>query len=334
MSRKIFKAMRRILKYVLILAVIVILAFSGLLAYVRYALPNVGPPPDLAIAITPERVTRGKYLANHVMLCMDCHAVRDFSLYTGPPKPETLGAGGEVFDQSMGFPGSFISRNITPFGVGDWTDGELYRAITAGVSRDGSALFPIMPYPVYATADPEDIYAVIAYLRTLPAIERPNEPSKPDFPMNFIMNTMPAKAEPGTRPDKSDKLAYGKYITTIAACAECHTNQYKGKIIGESYAGGFQFLFPDGSILRSSNITPHPTGIGNWTMEQFVAQFKNHSPSVFEAVNLRPGQFQTIMPWMMYADMEEEDLEAIYTYLRTVEPVENLVEKWTPANAR
>ncbi len=316
-------------RYVLYAMAVLLIAIVAFLGYLSFLLPNVGPAPDMQVEITPERVARGEYLANHVMLCMDCHARRDFSIYAGPPIPGTEGAGGEAFDQTMGFPGAFYSRNITPVGVGDWTDGELFRAITTGVSRDGSALFPVMPYINYGQLDEEDIKSVIAYLRQLKPIESANIPSKPDFPINFIINTMPQKASLTKRPDPSDQLAYGKYIITAAACAECHTNQKDGKIIGEPYAGGFEFLFPDGTIIRSSNITPHETGLGTWSKEQFVQRFTMHTDSTYVPPKIGPEDFQTVMPWLMYAHMKVEDLEAIYAYLKTVTPVENIVEKAT-----
>ena len=149
--------MKRVFKYLLYalgVIVILVLAFVG---WIMATKPDVGPPEDITIEQTPERVERGKYLANHVMLCMDCHTERDFGVFAGPIIPETMGSGGEVFNQEMGFPGRFISQNITPAGIGDWTDGEIYRAITCGVTKDGRALFPVMPWPNYAKMDPEDI---------------------------------------------------------------------------------------------------------------------------------------------------------------------------------
>jgi hypothetical protein len=44
-----------------------------------------------------------------------------------------------------------------------------------------------------------------------------------------------------------------------------------------------------------------------------------------------PGEYNSIMPWMMYAHMEEDDLKAIYAYLKTVKPIENIVERFTPS---
>lgn len=324
--------MKTAFKFLGVLAVVLIVAVAGAMTYVKTMLPDVGPAPDLTVEITPERLERGSYLANHVMLCMDCHAVRDFSQFSGPPTPGTLGAGGDIFDQKFGFPGKFVARNITPHGVGDWTDGELFRAITAGVSKDGHAFFPIMPYKNYSKMDPEDIYAVIAYIRTLEPVVNELAVSEPDFPFNFIINTIPKKAEMGKLPVDRNSLEYGKYMANAAGCNECHTKTVKGEVVGAPYAGGFEFPLGGGTIVRSMNITPHETGIGNWTEEAFIARFKMYADSSYTPQQVRPGEFQTAMPWIMYAGMDTADLAAIYRFLRTVPAVENTVERFTPGS--
>ena len=323
--------MKKGIRYLLALIGIIVLFIGLAIGYVIIALPNIDPP-DISIEITEERVMRGKYLANHVMLCMDCHAVRDFSLFAGPPIPETMGAGGDEFNREMGLPGRFIARNLTPAALGDWTDGEIFRAIVSGVSKDGTALFPIMPYPNYAQLDEEDIYSVIAYLRTLEPVENELPPREIDFPLNIIVNTIPAKPNLAPMPPKGNIIDYGRYVVTAAACMDCHTRHEKGEFVGEPFAGGNEFPLPDGSVVRAANLTPHATGIGNWTKEQFVARFKAFSKEngyVHQAVG--PGQFQTYMPWPMYADMKTEDLEAIFEYLMTHPPVDNRIELFTPA---
>jgi len=319
--------MKKILRYLLYFVIIMVVAIGGMITYVKSALPNVGPPPEMTIELTPERIDRGKYLAHHVMQCVDCHAKRDFSLFSGPTVEGTTGVGGEVFDQKFGFPGKFVARNITPYGIGEWTDGEVFRAITTGVSRDGSALFPIMPYHYFGQADPEDIKSVIAYLRTLEPIESHPEHSVPDFPMSIIINTMPVQQEHIKRPDPSDKLAYGKYMINAAVCGECHTNKLKGEVIGEPFAGGFQFDIGS-AIVTSPNITPHETGIGTWTKADFIGRFKQYADSSYTPHMVKPGEFQTVMPWLMYSEMTETDLGAIYDYLRTLKPVNNTVERF------
>src|SRR5688572_33497229 len=97
----------------LVLLVILVLIGSAI-AYVKVALPDVGEAEDLTIERTPERIARGKYLAHSVSVCMDCHAVRDWTKFAGPPTEGTLGKGGDRFDQTAGLPGVFYAKNITP----------------------------------------------------------------------------------------------------------------------------------------------------------------------------------------------------------------------------
>ncbi|MES2618423.1 MAG: c-type cytochrome [Bacteroidota bacterium] len=320
----------KLMKGIKIILIVVVLGITILLIYVKTALPNVGEPSDLKIKSTPEMVKRGEYLANHVMVCMDCHSTRDWSKFSGPISGDNLGCGGELFDQKFGFPGKYYSRNVTPFNLGKWTDGEIFRTITCGVTKDNRALFPIMPYKYYGQLDEEDIHAVIAYLRTLPSIENKIPDSEPDFPFNFIINTIPSKGESHKRPSPDDVVAYGKYMITASGCIECHTKQEKGKMIGEHFAGGFEFNLGNGMVVRSPNITPHSTGLGNWTKEAFVRRFKQYTDSgyVLPSVNMAKGEFQTVMPWTMYAGMETRDLEAIFEYLQTVKPVESTIVRF------
>ena len=311
------------------LLIAVVLFVAGVLIYLRFALPAI-PLKEITIQVTPERVEKGKYLANHVMVCMDCHSTRDWQLYSGPPVPGTLGRGGEVFDQKMGFPGSFSAANITPFNLQKWTDAEIYRAITSGVKKNGQAMFPIMPYPYYGTLDTEDIYSIIAYIRSIPEIEYTPPASEPAFPMSVILNTLPRKAVPSQKPPVSDTLKYGEYLVRSGSCVECHTPAKHGQIIKElSFSGGREFQFPDG-MLMSSNITPDKeTGIGNWTKEAFIKRFHAYDISVNVPMPVKKGDFQTIMPWSMYAGMNDDDLAAIYTYLHSLAPVKNSVVRFT-----
>lgn len=322
MKKKIFKSIGF---FIGVLA----LGIAGLLAYVKIALPDVGPAPVLKVEGTPKQIERGKYLAHSVAVCMDCHSTRDWSKYSGPLIEGTLGKGGEIFDQKVGLPGAFYSKNITPEGIARYTDGELLRAITSGVTKEGSPLFPIMPHPNYGKTDIEDMTAIIAYIRTLAPIKNKVPESRADFPMNFILNTIPQKTAFVKKPDTSDVLAYGSYLTTMASCGECHTPAEKGqKLPGMDFAGGFKFQMP-GGILLTPNITPSTTsGIGNWTQKQFVARFKAAGNPYFTKP-VGEKDFNTIMPWTMYASMTESDLSAIYTYLRSLPPVDNKIVRWT-----
>ncbi|RFM28181.1 c-type cytochrome [Deminuibacter soli] len=315
-------------KVALVFLGIIVLLTAGI-AYVAFALPDVGKAPNLTVDVTPEKIKRGEYLANHVAVCMDCHSTRNWQAFAGPPVPGTLGKGGEHFSKDMGFPGDFYAPNITPAALKDWTDGELFRAITCGVNKNGKAMFPLMPYPAYGKMDKEDVYDIIAYLRSIPAIDNRVPASSPAFPVSFLLNTMPVKQTPAQRPAITNTLAYGAYLVNMAGCIECHTPDKRGQIIKEkAFNGGRIFKMP-GGILRSPNLTPDTaTGIGTWTAAAFVQRFKAYAG----ANAIQPVQqhsMNTPMPWLMYADMTHDDLTAIYTYLHSLPPVHNAVNRFT-----
>ena len=201
--------MKMLFKILLLILALIIVGFGALLSYVKFGLPDVGPAPDIKVEITTERLERGEYLAYNVMMCIDCHSTRDWNSFSGPPVAGTHGKGGEIFSREMGFPGNYYAPNITPAGIGDWTDGELFRAITAGVNKEGNALFPVMPYPYFGKMDKEDVYSVIAYIRSLKPIENEVPVSESDFPFNFIINLIPQEPDFHPNPPESDKIAYG-----------------------------------------------------------------------------------------------------------------------------
>ncbi|MBK7307588.1 MAG: c-type cytochrome [Chitinophagaceae bacterium] len=124
-------------------------------------------------------IERGNYLAHHVALCMDCHSQRDFAQFSGPPKAGTEGMGGDSFNDKLDVPGIIYARNITSDtvnGIGKWTDDEIARAITRGISKNGDTLFPLMPYPHYNGMSKEDVYSIVAYIRTI----KPNSNKVPE----------------------------------------------------------------------------------------------------------------------------------------------------------
>jgi mono/diheme cytochrome c family protein len=134
--------------------------------------------------------------------------------------------------------------------------------------------------------------------------------------------------EKNMRPDSSDKVKYGQYLTTIASCGDCHTPMTKDGApdFAKAFSGGFVFSTPMFTV-SVANVTPDTaTGIGSWTEDAFVAKFRTNSSDA--VVNKDHGKQNTMMPWAMYGKMKEGDLRAIYAYLRTIPPVSNKVEKW------
>jgi mono/diheme cytochrome c family protein len=137
-----------------------------------YKMPQGHPIPPggdkpFTEAMLSEKLNQGRYLVT-IAHCMECHTPM------GPRGREfatRLGAGGFEFPGQWGVS---VSRNITSSkekGIGAWTDDEIKRAITQGVRRDGSKLKPPMGYHYYATVASDDLDAIVAYLRTVPAKE-------------------------------------------------------------------------------------------------------------------------------------------------------------------
>lgn len=314
------------------LVLVGVVAIGAFVVYLVMKSPKTAPPSSIKVQLTPERVERGRYLATYVVDCFGCHSDRDFSRFGGPIKAGGAAVGGPL--PLEGLPGTVIAPNITPdpeTGIGAWTDGEILRAFREGIGRDGRALFPLMPYPGYRYLSDEDSQAVVAYLRSLPPVKRKQAPTKINFPVNLFIKDVPQPAPSVPPPNKADKLAYGKYLVTVAGCIECHTPVEKGQPIpGKEYAGGRLFAMA-GSPLRvySANITPdNDTGIGVWTEERFVQKIRSYKPYAENGSPVVGPESFTLMPWLVLCNLTDEDLSAIYAHLRTIRPVSNAVEKW------
>jgi mono/diheme cytochrome c family protein len=126
--------------------------------------PGAEAPVDAATLTDP--VSRGHYLAM-IGHCFECHTTPSA---TGLPDfANGFGKGG------MQFPGPWgvsISANITQdpdVGIGAWTDDEIKAAVTQGIERGGRELFPPMGFGYYAHLTPDDLDALVAFLRTVPA---------------------------------------------------------------------------------------------------------------------------------------------------------------------
>ena len=257
---------------------------------------------------------RGTYLVEVIGACGNCHTPKG-------PAGEVPGkhmAGGFRIEESFGVA---ITPNITrdrETGIGAWSDVEIIRAIREGKGRDGRTLGPPMPYELYRGLSGVDVNAIVAYLRTLPAIKNRPEPSR------YLIKLPPSWGPPAglvPEPSKSDPVSHGAYLAgPVAHCAECHTPMGPGGRMDTTrlFAGRLKFTGPWG-VSYSSNLTPdQETGIGPWTDAQLTAAIygvkRNGQPV------LPP------MPWPYYAGrIAEGDLKAIVAYLRSLRPLHNVV---------
>ena len=289
---------------------IVLVGLVGIgLATVLLVFPRSRPAADLFIEPTPERIARGRYLVEHVANCLDCHSERDWNYYGGPVIHGTEGQGAPLRVLRP----HIQSANITPAALDEWTAGEIVRAVTSGIGRDGRALHPFMPYDTYSRMTEEDVFGVVTYLGTLPPIENSIPPPEENWPMRLIGRILPKPYVAPEPVDRDDAAGYGRYLAEIAECSFCH---------GSDFSGGGLFRIP-GTEQKwpSQNITPHPSNrIGGWSRENFISVFKSFAPP--EGSRIPGDDVNTVMPWSRYAGMTEEDLGAIYEYLRTIEPVE------------
>ncbi len=271
------------------------------------------------------KAARGKYVFT-LADCNGCHSERDFTRFAGPVLPGGTGKG-VVMPAELGLPGKVVAPNITPdmeTGIGTWTDAEKIRAIRDGLGRDGKPLFPMMPSHFYRNMSDQDVDALVSFMNTLEPVRNSLPRTEPAPGVKFPPPRPTGKV---AQPDRADRVKYGEYLVTIGVCGDCHTPLGpQGIDESKMFAGGHEFRFPGGAVSISANITPDPeTGIGKWTEDQFVKRFQMYRPYLkMGAPKIEPRAF-TIMPWLTLAETTDEDLRAMYAYLRTVRPIKNKV---------
>ena len=266
------------------------------------------PYPAIRATTDTNVIMRGKHLIFGAAHCANCHskANADSLLKLGQDVPLT---GGFVFDLPVG---KIYSKNITPdkeTGIGNYTDAEIARALRYGVHPDGRVVFDFMPF--HNMTD-EDLTAVISYLRA----QKPVQNKIPENELNVLGKAVKAFMIKPVGPDgeieqriiKDSSAEYGKYLTNaVANCKGCHTERtLSGEFTGEPFAGG---NYIDGFI--TPNITPDSSSrIFGWSQKNFVDRF-------------RMGRIlpKSPMPWESFGRMNDEELKAIYQYLKTVKPV-------------
>lgn len=297
--------MKRVVKWSAIALAIVVVGVAGLLG-VSWAVTSKAMSRTFAVKDPPLRVDpdagllqRGRHLFD-TRGCGDCH---------GPQ-----GAGRILLDDPV--LGRIVPSNLTR-SLRDpaYTDDALAAAIRHGIRADGTPLL-IMPSGEFADLDDHDVAAIIAYMRTLPASD--NEPGTSVVrPMGRVLYTLgklplfPAETidhSPRTRvaPPEGVTPEYGRYVAQ--SCTGCH---------GATFAGGI-VVVP--GKPASANLTPHDTGLGQWSEAEFLHLMHTGKRPDGSAVD-------PLMPWPVYDKMTETELRALWTYLRTVPSVQGAVAK-------
>jgi mono/diheme cytochrome c family protein len=273
---------------------------------------------------TPERWERGRYLAVALAGCRECHSQHDWTTHGAPVIPGTEGGGQWINMPDL--PGHVVAPNLTPdleTGAGTWTDDQLARAIREGIGHDGRALFPMMPYRPFRQMSEEDLASIVVYLRSLPAVHAQRSKTEIIFPVKYLIRSVP---EPVTTlvasPDPADRVNYGKYLVTIGGCGDCHTPQERGQpIAGLAYGGGWLMRGPWGEVT-TANITPDPSGINYYDEQLFL--------EVIRTGYVKARKLNSIMPFGAYKNLTDDDLKAIFAYLRTLKPVKHRIMNTEP----
>ncbi|HXO20959.1 MAG TPA: cytochrome C [Thermoanaerobaculia bacterium] len=323
------------LKKVLGVTAIVLLAAAGVAVSRVSWRPAMRPAPTITVERTAQQVARGQYLSEHVLTCWGCHNARDWTRWGGPISGPRGEGGTDCLLRKNGFGGTVCPSNVTPdpeTGIGTWTDGEIVRALREGVDRDGRALFPFMPFYSFRRMSDEDTYAVVAYLRALPAVRHRLPTVEFDFKQTLENNKMPRPVDgPVPAIDPADHVRYGQYLAQLTGCEFCHSPAGPDMLplAGKLYSGGVEF-FETWGVVRTANITPHETGIKGVTRAEFISRFKAFANIPAVAVKPPDPSRNTIMPWLEFSGMTEEDLGDIYDFLQTVPPIDHRVEKYPP----
>jgi mono/diheme cytochrome c family protein len=291
---------KRILKWIgitlgglivlLLLAGATLFALSGRKLSKKY---EVAGEPALTITSDSATVARGAHLVTSLP-CGQCHGAD---------------LGGNVFADAGPF-GLLVGPNLTRGRGGrepPLTDVEWERAIRHGVRRDSTTLL-IMPSEVFTHITDQEMAAMIAYLKQLPAVDR----DVPRTKLRIVGRLVTGAGQPGALAaevtprtahvaavDTTPTAQYGRYLVSISGCQGCH---------GVSLSGGPGFAPNDPPV---SNITP--TGIGTWTEADFIRAMRE---------GIRPGgtKLSEQMPWKFFRNRTDGELRAIWLHLQSVPP--------------
>lgn len=317
------KIMKKFLKILGIIVGVVVLFFviAGLTINIR-GIPSYDTQEiKLKVEMDSASIANGEKLT--ALVCINCHK----------GKNTTVLEGNKIEDLEASF-GKAWAPNITNHpekGLGRYTDGEIAFLLRTGVKKNGQYSPPWMPkFPNMADEEIEDI---IAFLRSdhpsLQASETVQPSAEPSFLTKFLCNVafkpfpMPEKSI--EKPAVSDQVALGEYLANgVLHCYACHSADFKTNddyIPTNSvglYGGGNKLVDLDGNTVLSSNITMDPiTGIGNYSEDEFVQAVK---------FGKRPDGSTLPYPMPKYSLLEDDEIKAIFDYLKTVPVIENDVK--------
>jgi mono/diheme cytochrome c family protein len=254
----------RRLRIVLVGAVVLVALAAGALWALH---PRMLPPKAHArqASATTQTIARGEYLSR-AGDCVACHSVPNGKLF----------AGGREMPTPFG---SLFAPNITPdddTGIGLWNADEFYRMMHTGVSRDGSLLYPAMPFASYTKVTRADSDALFSYLQSVTPVRQKNRPHELKFPFNnrdLLIGWRTLYFREGEyQPDPKESAQWnrGAYLVQgLGHCAMCHTaiNALGGSSESKAFEGG---MIPNQNWYAPSLTSNREAGLGDWPVQEIA----------------------------------------------------------------
>ena len=293
--------------------VLAALAIAVVLSMQPGALP---PKPAQEQAARPAGATnaetlliqKGEYLAR-AGDCVACHTNPEGKEFAGGrPMPTPFGA--------------LYSPNITPdeeTGIGQWSSDEFYRMMHSGVSRDGSLLYPAMPFASYTKVTRADSDAIYAYLMSVQPVKQKNRPHELRFPFNnrellIGWRTLYFKeGEYQPDPKQSEQWNRGAYLVEgLGHCAMCHTaiNALGGSKESKEFEGG---MIPNQNWYAPSLTSNREAGLGDWELKDIADLMQ---VGVSKRATVYGPMAEVVYNSLQY--VTDEDAEAMAVYLKAL----------------
>jgi mono/diheme cytochrome c family protein len=275
------------------LVLLVVLAVGGVWLNAQRLLGQAHTNPIAVVTVdrSPEQVARGAYLVTAFPGCAGCHASN--------PAAEPPILDGKPFTEIAAL-ADLYAPNLTPGGpLKEWSDGEIIRAIREGVDRDGHALF-LMPSDDYRHLSDADAQAIVAYLRSQPAVTKDGTPRKLTTLGTMLVGAgrFPLSAQAPvsnvTDPPRGPTAAYGQHLVEIGGCRTCHGPALDGENVPQGPPPG-----PSVHVVKS------------WTEAQFFGMMRSGRDPFGRPIS-------ELMPWRQFGRASDDDLSALYAYLKSL----------------
>lgn len=332
-----------------------IIAIGSAAALLAVCAAVVGACDDAGTASSGQAVTsdtdasvllRGEYLVRSVAGCGECHTPRDAQ--GNLDQGQWLAGVANRFDLTPDddTTGGISAPNLTPAGLASWSDADILHAMLDGVARDGTPLFPVMPYYAYHNMTADDAQAIVTYLRAVPPIAGTTPPRQPlPVPFEAPAPPIPESAIPQTNipsvlPDYQ-AAQRGRYLAgEVGFCLDCHTPWRIGEQqpldLTRVFGGGRSFSSrdwvvppPAPPVVWSYDITPDPTGIAGWKADDVAHVLtEGTAPGGGELCRPMPAG-----PGGALGGLSPQDAHDIGVYLTTIPPIGGGVVPQCPVGA-